>query len=206
MKLNHYLARSGISSRRNSAELIKNGRVQVNGEVALQPSRLVGDGDRITVDKKEIILEKLVYVALNKPIGYACTLKDRFAKLKVTDLITQSLGRLYPVGRLDRDTSGLIFLTNDGDFSQRISHPRHEIEKEYLVVVSPAFKPEQIATLRRQSTNQLENARPRPASFHRICGACRGRNPPDVRRMFFARLISRYARYSACVRSDRIDR
>lgn len=148
MKLNHYLARSGISSRRKSSELIENGRVQVNGEVVLEPSRQVADGDRVTVDGKAIVLEKLVYVALNKPVGFTCTLKDRFAKQKVTDLIPQSLGRLYPVGRLDRDSSGLILLTNDGDFSQRISHPRHEIEKEYLVVVSPAFKPDKISVLK----------------------------------------------------------
>ena len=132
MKLNLYLARSGVASRRKSAELIKSGRVSVNNEIILVPSREVVGKDKVNIDGKKITLERFVYVAVNKPIGFTCTLKDRFAEKKVTDLVPRSLGRLYPVGRLDRDSSGLVILTNDGDFSQRLSHPSYEAEKEYL--------------------------------------------------------------------------
>jgi pseudouridine synthase len=93
-------------------------------------------------------LEKFAYVALNKPIGVTCTLKDRFAEKKVTDLVPHSLGRLYPVGRLDRDSSGLVILTNDGGFSQRMSHPRYGAEKEYLVTVIPPVSRKEAALLK----------------------------------------------------------
>lgn len=148
MKLNLYLARSGVASRRKSAELIKNGRVIVNGEKVLVPFREVTGRDRISVDGKKVVPEKFVYVAVNKPIGFTCTLKDQFAEKKVTDLVPRSLGRLYPVGRLDRYSSGLVILTNDGDFSQRLSHPSYEAEKEYLVIISPPISRSEAAVLK----------------------------------------------------------
>jgi len=148
MKLNLYLARSGIASRRKSAELVKSGRVSVNGETVLVPSREVSGKDKVTVDGKKAAPERFVYVAVNKPIGFTCTLKDRFAEKKVTDLVPRFLGRLYPVGRLDRDSSGLVILTNDGDFSQRLSHPSYEAEKEYLVVVTPPLSRKEAAVLK----------------------------------------------------------
>ncbi|MFA5394363.1 MAG: pseudouridine synthase [Candidatus Ratteibacteria bacterium] len=148
MKLNLYLARSGVASRRKSAELIKEGRVSVNGETVLVPSREVAGKDKVSVDGKKVAPERFVYIAVNKPIGFTCTLKDRFAEKKVTDLVPRSLGRLYPVGRLDRDSSGLVILTNDGDFSQRLSHPSYEAEKEYLVTVTPPVSRKEAAVLK----------------------------------------------------------
>ena len=148
MKLNLYLARSGVASRRKSAGLIKSGRVSVNGQIILVPSREVVGKDKVIIDGKKVAPERFVYVAVNKPIGFTCTLKDRFAEKKVTDLVPRSLGRLYPVGRLDRDSSGLVILTNDGDFSQRLSHPSYEAEKEYLVVVAPSVSRKEAAVLK----------------------------------------------------------
>ena len=148
MKLNLYLARSGVASRRKSAELVKSGRVSVNGETVLIPSREVAGKDKVSVDDKKVVPERFVYVAVNKPTGFTCTLKDRFAEKKVTDLAPRSLSRLYPVGRLDRDSSGLVILTNDGDFSQRLSHPSYEAEKEYLVIVAPPVSRKEVAVLK----------------------------------------------------------
>jgi len=169
MKLNLFIARSGVASRRKSAELVKNGLVRINGKIVLEPFREVTDKDKISVgtlqspchspknrsgsitgrvEGKNISPERFVYVAVNKPIGVTCTLKDRFAGKKVTDLVSRSLGRLYPVGRLDRDSSGLVILTNNGDFSQRMSHPSYEVEKEYLVTVVPAVNRKEISVLR----------------------------------------------------------
>jgi len=148
MKLNLYLARSGIASRRKSAELIKSGRVSVNGKIVLEPFREILGKDKVSVDGKKAAPERFVYIAVNKPIGFTCTLKDRFAEKKVTDLVPRSLGRLYPVGRLDRDSSGLVILTNDGDFSQRLSHPSYGAEKEYLVIVTPPVSRKEAAVLK----------------------------------------------------------
>lgn len=148
MKLNLYLARSGVASRRKSAELVKGGHVSVNNETVLVPSREVSGKDKVFFDGKKVAPERFIYLAVNKPIGFTCTLKDRFAEKKVTDLVPSSLGRLYPVGRLDRDSSGLIILTNDGDFSQRLSHPSYEAEKEYLVIVTPPVSRKEVALLK----------------------------------------------------------
>ncbi|MFH2067887.1 MAG: pseudouridine synthase [Candidatus Omnitrophota bacterium] len=148
MKLNLYLARSGVASRRKSAELVKGGRVSVNGKTVLVPSREVAGKDNVSIDGKKVVPERFVYLAVNKPVGFTCTLKDPFAEKKVVDLVPRSMGRLYPVGRLDRDSSGLVILTNDGDFSQRLSHPRYEAEKEYLVVVTPPVSRKEAAVLK----------------------------------------------------------
>ena len=148
MKLNLYLARSGVASRRKSAELVKGGRVSVNGKTVLVPSREVAGKDKVSIDGKKVSPERFVYLAVNKPVGFTCTLKDPFAEKKVVDLVPRSLGRLYPVGRLDRDSSGLVILTNDGDFSQRLSHPSYGAEKEYLVVVAPPVSRKEAALLK----------------------------------------------------------
>ena len=149
MKLNLFLARCGISSRRKASDLIKNGRVQVNGKVVTEPYHRVNDEDKVAVDGKAVSPKKFVYVMLNKPRGYTCTLKDRFAKLKVTDLLPESLGRVFPVGRLDKESCGLLILTNDGDFAQRLTHPRYQVEKEYEVSVRPQFNPKDTGVLKK---------------------------------------------------------
>ena len=135
MNLNVFLAKSGVCSRRDAADLVKEGKVTVNGKPVLEPWHKVGDGDAIKVKGKLLRPEKNVYILFNKPKGVTTTLEDRFAESKVVDFIPKNFGRVYPVGRLDKPSRGLIILTNDGDLCYRMTHPKFEIEKEYLVTV-----------------------------------------------------------------------
>ncbi len=156
MKLNVYLARCGVASRRKADELIKKGAVQINATKVVKPFVEVNPGDCVKVYGKAVSPEKHVYVALNKPAGYTCTVKDRFAEKKVTELIPESCGRLFPVGRLDKNSSGLLILTNDGEFANRLTHPRYQVEKEYVVTVSPAFDNRDARTLKAGITDEGE--------------------------------------------------
>ncbi len=137
MRLQKFLAHAGIASRRAAEEYIKQGRVTVNGETIRDMGVKVTDADRITVDgspiKKE---EEKTYIMLNKPIGYVSTVKDQFGRQTVLNLVKDINARLYPVGRLDYDTSGLILLTNDGDFTFELTHPKHQIDKVYEALIS----------------------------------------------------------------------
>ncbi len=148
MKLNVYLARCGVASRRKADELIKRGAVDVNGTKVTVPFIEIVPEDSVKVCGKPISPEKYTYIVLNKPVGYTSTVKDRFAKKKVTDLIPRPYGRLFPVGRLDKNSSGLIILTNDGKFANHITHPRYEVEKKYEVTVSPVFNNRDIKGLK----------------------------------------------------------
>jgi 23S rRNA pseudouridine2605 synthase len=139
VKLNVYLARCGVASRRRADELIKKGDVEVNRTKVTVPFLEITPEDSVTVYGRPVSPEKYVYIVLNKPVGYTSTVKDRFAEKKVTDLIPKSYGRLFPVGRLDKNSSGLLILTNDGEFANHLTHPRYQVEKEYEVTVSPAF-------------------------------------------------------------------
>ncbi len=141
MRLNKYIAQAGLCSRRKADELIPQGRVAVNGGLVVEPGVDVKDGDVVTVDGRRLSPKKQVYLVLHKPAGYTCTLKDKHAEKKVTELVPRSQGKLFTVGRLDRESSGLILLTNDGDFAERVTHPRYEVEKEYEVTVIPMFRP-----------------------------------------------------------------
>lgn len=135
MNLNTFLARSGVCSRRKAAEYIKEGRVSVNKATVLEPWRQVASGDAVAVDGKKISSEKHIYLVLNKPKGVTTTVEDKFASKKVTDMVPRRYGRLYPVGRLDKDTRGLLILTNDGDLCYKLTHPKFGVEKEYAVAV-----------------------------------------------------------------------
>lgn len=136
MRLQKYLANNGIASRRESEKIISEGRVIVNGQVISEMGFLVEDRDEVFVDGKPVIpVASNIYILLNKPVGYVSTAKDQFARPTVLDLVKDKDKRLYPVGRLDYDTSGLILLTNDGDFTYKMTHPSHEAEKTYLVKV-----------------------------------------------------------------------
>jgi 23S rRNA pseudouridine2605 synthase len=135
MNLNAFLSRNGVCSRRKAAELIKEGGVTVNGEAVVEPWYQVKPRDVVKAAGRTVGSRHHVYIVINKPKGVTVTLEDRFASNKVTDLIPQKFGRVYPVGRLDRDSRGLLIMTSDGDLCHRLTHPRFEVEKEYLVTV-----------------------------------------------------------------------
>jgi 23S rRNA pseudouridine2605 synthase len=134
VRLQVYLARAGAASRRSCEELIAAGRVTVNGAAVTVPGTKVAPGDDVRLDGKQLGAEKLVYLALNKPPKYICSSSDPQGRRLALELIPPGIaGRLYSVGRLDYLSSGLIFFTNDGEFTAKLSHPRSGIEKEYLV-------------------------------------------------------------------------
>jgi pseudouridine synthase len=139
-KLQKVLARAGIASRRKAEEIIKEGRVKVNGRMATLGQRVNADTDLIEVDGKPIVLPaENVYIMLNKPKGYVCTLEDEMGRKNVISLVEEVIKerkvRLFPVGRLDMDTEGLLLLTNDGELSYRLTHPSFQVPREYLVRV-----------------------------------------------------------------------
>lgn len=137
MRLQKYMALSGVASRRKSEEMILNGRVMVNNKVIVELGTIIDpEMDKVMVDDKRIKLEgNKVYIMLNKPVGYVSTLKDEKDRKIVTDLIDGVSERIYPVGRLDADTTGLILLTNDGDLAFKLTHPGRKIPKKYIAIV-----------------------------------------------------------------------
>jgi 23S rRNA pseudouridine2605 synthase len=135
-RLQKCLALAGLASRREAERWIEAGRVTVNGRVALLGESADPELDRIEVDGKPLPRsEQKFYLLLNKPVGYVTTLKDPQGRPVVTDLVKAIPARLFPVGRLDLTTEGLLLLTNDGDLAQQLAHPKHEVEKTYLVRV-----------------------------------------------------------------------
>ena len=129
MRLNAYLARAGVASRRKSDELIKAGRVRVNGEPG-QLNTFVGADDRVEVDGKPVAKQRLAYLLLHKPAGVVTTARDPQGRPTVVDLVAHE-SRVVPVGRLDADTTGALLLTNDGELAHRLAHPRYGVEKVY---------------------------------------------------------------------------
>jgi pseudouridine synthase len=162
MRLNRYLAVCGVSSRRRAERLISEGRVEVNGEPVGDPATPVEPGrDRVRVDGRPVSLpERHTYLLLHKPPGTVSTAEDPEGRPKVTDLVPPE-PRVFPVGRLDLDTSGALLLTDDGDLAHRLLHPRYEIEKEYDILVEGAVTDETVRALRRGI--QLEDE-PRPTA------------------------------------------
>ncbi len=134
MRLNKYLAACGVASRRDCDELIKQGRVKVNGAVASLGME-ADEGDEVTVDGNKVVLKKNEYYILNKPKGYLSTVSDDKGRRTVLDLLPSNVGRIYPVGRLDYDSEGLLILTTDGELAQRLTHPSNEVPKTYLVKI-----------------------------------------------------------------------
>lgn len=135
-RLQKVLASAGVGSRRHCEAMIAAGRVAVNGIVVAElGAKADPDTDAITLDGKPIAAEEKVYILLNKPPGYTSTRSDPHAKRTVLELVPSEKMFLYPVGRLDVDTSGLLILTNDGEFTKLLTHPSHEIDKTYLAVV-----------------------------------------------------------------------
>lgn len=150
MRINKYIAQSGLASRRKADELIVNGNVKINGAVMKEPGYDVKEGDRVVVNGREIqTAEKKEYILLHKPLGVVTTVKDDKERMTVVDLIQDIDARLFPVGRLDYNTSGALIMTNDGELAYRLTHPKHEIYKTYRALVSGVLSEEKAARLRR---------------------------------------------------------
>ncbi len=139
MRLNRYLAAAGLGSRRACEGIITNGRVTLNGRPCTNLATTVGPGDSVKVDTKPVHVQRSVYVLLNKPVGFLSTRTDPRQRDTVFDLLPEDFPRLFHVGRLDQDSEGLLLLTNDGDFAQRLTHPRYKVDKEYEVTVDRSF-------------------------------------------------------------------
>ncbi|MDE6597777.1 MAG: rRNA pseudouridine synthase [Clostridia bacterium] len=134
MRLNKFLAASGVASRRECDKLIADGKVTVNGKIA-ELGTNVNEEDAVSVSGKPVKIKKNEYYILNKPKGYICSVSDDKGRKTVLDLMPSGVGRIYPVGRLDYDSEGLLILTTDGDLAQHLTHPSNEVPKTYLVKV-----------------------------------------------------------------------
>ncbi|MGH3058848.1 MAG: pseudouridine synthase [Gaiellaceae bacterium] len=164
MRLNAYLARAGVASRRGAEELIRAGRVQVNGEVA-GLATFVEAGDRVELDGAPLAPEPPAYVLLHKPAGVVTTANDPHGRPTVVGLVGHAR-RVVPVGRLDADTTGALLLTNDGPLAHRLMHPRYEVEKVYEAEVEGA--PSDEALRRLAEGVELDDGRTAPARVRRL--------------------------------------
>jgi 23S rRNA pseudouridine2605 synthase len=161
VRLVKYLAHCGVASRRAAERLIAEGRVTVAGEVVRDPARDVGEGDRVALDGRVVRPEPREVWAVNKPAGVVSTARDTHGRPTVVELVPSSR-RLYPVGRLDAETTGLILLTNDGELAERLTHPRYGVERTYRARVEPAPVPEAGLRALREGV-ELEDGRTAPA-------------------------------------------
>ncbi len=195
VRLQKYLAQCGVASRRASEEIIKHGRVTVNDvKVTQMGVQIDEDNDIVAVDGKVIERkEKMEYIMLNKPVGYVTTTSDDKGRETVMDLIADIPTRVYPVGRLDFDTEGLLIMTNDGDLTYQITHPKNEIKKTYVAEVTGNINMDTLYQLRRGVV--IDGVRTSPAEVE-VIGATQfgtkleitiheGRNR-QVRKMFEA--------------------
>jgi len=174
-RLARFLAHAGVASRRHAEELIAAGRVQVNGvTVTAQGARIDPARDTVSADGKKVVAaSKHVYLVLHKPVGYVSTARDPQGRPTVLDLLPAEVRRfrVYPVGRLDIDTSGLLLLTNDGEFALRLSHPRYAMEKQYHVLVQGCPEETTLEALRKGVEIREDNGaihRTAPAQVHRL--------------------------------------
>ncbi len=140
-RLQKILQKAGIASRRKAEEMILEKRVSVNGEIITELGTKVDENDKILVDGEKLVMENKVYYALYKPTGYVSTTSDNFHRRTILDLIPVK-ERIFPIGRLDYDTSGILLLTNDGDFMNSLIHPKFKVEKEYHVKVKGLLRKE----------------------------------------------------------------
>jgi 23S rRNA pseudouridine2605 synthase len=161
VRLAKYLAHAGVASRRAAERLIADGAVRVDGAIVRDPARDVDDANQVVAEGRIVRPEPLEYHVVNKPVGVVSTARDPGGHAKVTDLV-DSNARLYPVGRLDADSSGLILLTNDGELANRLMHPRYEVDKRYLVRVRGSPSRAMLGELR--AGVALEDGRTAPAA------------------------------------------
>jgi len=148
VRLQKFLAESGVASRRKSEELIEQGKVKVNGNTARIGDKINPKRDTVTVNGKKIVKQKShTYIMLHKPRGFITTMSDEMDRKCVAQLIRDVPGRVYPVGRLDRDSEGMLLFTNDGEFANAMTHPTRHVPKTYRVTVRPSVNEEQITKL-----------------------------------------------------------
>ncbi len=148
VRLQKILAESGVASRRKSEELIEQGKVKVNGNIAHIGDKINPKRDTVTVNGKKIVKQKShTYIMLHKPRGFITTMSDEMDRKCVAELIKDVPGRVYPVGRLDRDSEGMLLFTNDGEFANAMTHPTRHVPKTYRVTVRPSISDEQITRL-----------------------------------------------------------
>ena len=149
MRLNKFLAHAGVASRRKSADLIKAGKVSINDSIERNPSYMVQESDKVVFAGKQLAhVVKYVYLLLNKPKNTITTTTDEKGRKTVMDLIKDVDQRIYPVGRLDKDTTGLLVLTNDGDLAQKLAHPSFEIRKVYSVTLDKDISDKHLEAIR----------------------------------------------------------
>ncbi len=142
MRLARFLAAAGVASRRAAEEFIRSGRVQVNGKTITTPAyNVVPERDTVSCDGRPLRPAPSCVLLVNKPRGVTCSLKDAHAERLLSDILPRRFGRLFPVGRLDRDSEGALLCTNDGDLADRLMHPRYGVEKTYRVQVRGALPP-----------------------------------------------------------------
>lgn len=191
IRINKYIASAGVASRRKADELIQAGRVVVNGQTVVDLGiKIWPNRDKIFVDGKQIvILDKPVYILFNKPTDCITTTSDERGRQKVLDYV-RVRERIFPVGRLDRKTTGVLLLTNDGEIANRMMHPRRKIEKIYQVTLDAPITPEQIAQLRKgvkleDGFASADEILALPGGKNKVLGVVlhEGRNR-QVRRMF----------------------
>jgi 23S rRNA pseudouridine2605 synthase len=164
MRLNAFLARAGVASRRRADDLIKAGRVTVNGEAG-RLNTVVGAHDRVEVDGEEVKRQRLRYVLLHKPAGVVTTARDPQGRPTVVELVPEE-PRVVPVGRLDVDTTGALLLTNDGPLAHRLAHPRYGVEKTYVADVEG--DPDENALQRLRDGVELDDGRTAPARARKL--------------------------------------
>ena len=150
MRLNKFLASAGVASRRKCDQLLQQGLISVNGQVVSELGTVINEKkDKVFYEGRQVLLpSSFVYIKLNKPKGYACTAKDEKGRKTIYDLLPRE-ERLFSLGRLDYDTEGLIILTNDGDFANKVAHPRYSVDKEYHVTIEGQIKESELAVLRK---------------------------------------------------------
>jgi 23S rRNA pseudouridine2605 synthase len=165
MRLGKYLAHSGVASRRHAEELIAAGRVSVGGRVITDPATGVSEDDLVQVDGRSVEPEAREVWMLNKPAGVVSTAREPGRRPAVVELVSSSQ-RLYPVGRLDADSTGLILLTNDGELANRLTHPRYEVPRAYRATLRRTVSGDQLRRLR--SGVELDDGRTAPARARRI--------------------------------------
>jgi 23S rRNA pseudouridine2605 synthase len=170
LRLAKYLAHAGVASRRAAETVIAAGRVEVDGEIVRDPAREVGEHSRVTVDGRALEgPEARVVYAVNKPLGVVSTARDPGGRPTVVELVPATGLRLYPVGRLDADSSGLILLTNDGELANRLTHPRFEVEKTYRATLGGGPVGDGVLRALRHGV-ELDDGPTAPARVRRLAG------------------------------------